>query len=229
MYKGKSFLAIIPARYGSKSIVNKNLQKIGKKTLLGRSIDHAKQSRYIDHIVVSTNGKDIKEEALFYRAAVVDRPEEISGPLDSTESALIHAVENINKEFDYVVLLQPTSPFRLDGMIDRCIRKMVDEDGDSLLTVWKFHNFCFYYEEKNGELKSTFDYLNRPMRQKLNLKEWFNFDNGNVYIIKTKCLLDSKCRISGKVLLEPITAFETIQIDEQEDLEVCRKIIKGDF
>ena len=78
MYKSKSILVCVPARHGSKSIKNKNLQKVGNETLVARSIRHAKSSNFVDEVVVSTNSDKIKKEALSHGAKVLDRPESIS-------------------------------------------------------------------------------------------------------------------------------------------------------
>ena len=140
MYKKKTILALIPARSGSVSIKDKNLQIVGEETILARSIRHAKNSELVDQVAVSTDGQKIKEEAAKHGAVVIDRPPKICGPNSSTEEAMLHAVE-ISPRHDYIMVLQPTSPFRSKGLIDRCIRKIIDEKGESLLTCWKFHNF----------------------------------------------------------------------------------------
>ena len=226
MYEEKTFVALIPARAGSVSIKDKNLQKVGSETILARSIRHAKESKYVDQVVVSTNGETIKKEAIKRDALIINRPMEISGPVSSTEKAMLHAIE-VLPPCDYVVLLQPTSPFRSDGLIDRCIERVIKEKADSLIGCWKFHNFCFYQEEEDGEWVSVYDYVNRPMHEQLDISEFRLFDCGNIYITKTSCLKATKCRIGGKIIIEPISLLETIQIDSLEELETCRHIVGG--
>lgn len=232
MFRTSRILCIVPSRSGSVSIPKKNLCKVGKHSLVGRSILHAQASEYIDKIVVSTNGADIKEEALKYGASVVDRPDEISGPTSSTEEAVIHAINAVNKpdySFDYVVILQPTSPFRIGGTIDRCIERIVNENADSLVSSFRFHNFCFYKLVEDGIWHSTFDYHNRPMRQQIPLEGWYSFDCGNIYVTKVSYFLEHKCRLGGKILVEPISQLEMMQIDEPKDLEICNNIACGEI
>jgi len=227
VYRGKTFLGFIPARAGSQGIIRKNLQRVGDETILARSIRHLKESEYVDHIIISTNGDEIKKEAWKCGAQIITRPEEISGPLSLAEEALNHAIQTCKKHH-YIVFLQATSPFRSKGLIDRCIRRIVDEGGDSLLTTWRFHDFCFYYKSEGGMLFSTYDYIHRPMRQELTLSEFKEFDCGNLYLTRTNYFLESQCRLGGKLLLEPVSTLESIQIDDEIDLEMCQKIAKGD-
>lgn len=225
MYQNKNILVMIPARAGSKGIKNKNLQIVGTESIITRSIRHAQQSQYADIIAVSTNGQDIKEEALQHGAQVIDRPDDLSTSTSPTEEAMIHAVQTI--KCDYCLILQPTSPFRSPGLIDRCISKIIDEGADSLVTGWKFHDFCFYKEIETGEWLSTFDYVHRPMRQAIPLKGFKFFDCGNVYITRTEFLLKEKCRLGGKIVVEPVSSLECVQIDDYDDLELCHRIASG--
>jgi len=227
MYKHKKFLVVIPARSGSVSIENKNLQKAGADTLVVRSIKHAQKSKYVDQIVVSTNGSNIKEEALKSGIDVLDRPEEISGPLSSTEETLLHVLGYYSAS--YIVCLQPTSPFRFENLIDRCIERIVNESGDSLIACWKFHDFCFYRVIEDGNWLATYDYQNRPMRQSLGVQEFKFFDCGNLYITKTEFLLKRKCRLGGKIVVEPVSLLESLQIDSIDELELCQKIANGEI
>jgi len=227
MFKGKSFLAFIPARAGSKSIKNKNLQKVGDKTILARSIYHAKNSKFVDEIVVSTNGKSIRKEAQKNRVEVIKRPQSISGPISSTEEAMLHAVE-IKKHMDFIIVLQPTSPFRSPGLIDRCIERMAEEDADSLVTCWKFHNFCFYRLLEDGHWLSTFDYCDRPMHEQLTLSEFRFFDCGNLYLTRIPFFREKKQRLGGKILVEQVSMLDAMQIDSAEELRMCQNIANGE-
>lgn len=222
MYKDKNILILVPARGGSKSIKDKNLQIVGGETLVARSVRHAKGSRLADRVVVSTNNCDIKNEAIKKNCEVVNRPEEISGPLSSTEETMIHSLSLV--PCDFVVVLQPTSPFRSEGLVDRCIKKIIDENADSLVACWKFHNFCFYQECENCEWKSTYNYKNRLMHEQLSVSDFHFFDCGNLYITKTDFLVKSKCRLGGKVIVEEVSILENIQIDSQYELDICKKI-----
>jgi len=119
-------LAVILARGGSKGLKRKNLQKIDGESLLGRVIGHAKQSKKISHILVSTDDDEIADEALKLGALVpFRRPAELSSDLATTESALQHALRHFelswDKTVDICVFLTATDIFRNPHWIDDCI------------------------------------------------------------------------------------------------------------
>jgi CMP-N-acetylneuraminic acid synthetase len=109
-----SAIAIIPARGGSKGIPDKNLQTVGGVSLLARTISACLQSDSITTVYVSTDSDRIAEVASNCGAQVIRRPVEISGDKASSESALLHALGEIEKETSLpqnVLFAQCTSPF----------------------------------------------------------------------------------------------------------------------
>lgn len=136
MYKGKRFLAVVPARGGSVSVPLKNIRPLAGKPLLRYTIDQAAAVPELDAVVVSTDDSRIAGVAVHAGGRVVDRPGELATATAPTEWALLHALDALgDDQFDYVVLLEPTSPFRTPATISRCIRTIVDEDVPSLVTV----------------------------------------------------------------------------------------------
>lgn len=110
-WHGKSVLAIIPARGGSKRVIEKNLRKIGGKSLVQRSIETALQNEYIDKVCVSTDHAKIIEQASEYKGvSPLLRPAEISDDKAPAIQYVEHALEELG-EFDIIVILQPSSPF----------------------------------------------------------------------------------------------------------------------
>jgi len=125
MYKDKTFLAIIPARAGSKRLANKNSLLLKNKPLIGHTIDAAKESNYIDEIIVSSDSEKIVEISKEMKVtAPFLRPKHLSSDTASLVDVTIHAVnylKGLNKEYDYIIILQPTSPFRKAEHIDEAI------------------------------------------------------------------------------------------------------------
>ena len=114
MTPSSAALALIPARGGSKGIPGKNLQLIGGRPLVLRSIQAAQASRGVGRVVVSTDDDVIRSLALEAGAEVVSRPEAIAGDTASSESALLHALEMLSEQGtlpERLVFLQCTSPF----------------------------------------------------------------------------------------------------------------------
>ena len=119
MIKGQSVLGVILARAGSKRVPNKNLRAFRGKPLLSWTVDAAKQSAYLDSLILST---DIPIEALGdYAPPIVQRPAELATDDATSEDALRHVMSL--HPADWIVLLQPTSPLRTAADIDACIER----------------------------------------------------------------------------------------------------------
>jgi len=116
----KTFLAIIPARGGSKRLPRKNLLDLCGKPLIAWSIEAALKSKYISKVIVSSDEEEILNIAKEYKADFIKRPDELASDTATTFDALKHTLENVEK-YDYVVLLQPTSPLRDEKHIDEAI------------------------------------------------------------------------------------------------------------
>ncbi|MCU6279888.1 cytidylyltransferase domain-containing protein [Enterobacter quasiroggenkampii] len=104
-------IAIIPARSGSKGLVNKNILMLVDRPLIAYTIEAAKKSELFDHVIVSTDSYEYKSIAEYYGAEVVMRGEELSSD-SATSFMVVEHVLNKYVNHDYFVLLQPTSPFR---------------------------------------------------------------------------------------------------------------------
>lgn len=120
MIKGETVLAVIPARGGSKRAPRKNLRPFRGVPLLLHSQAHALQSKYIDLVVCSTEDVEITALAQNHMLHVVPRPAELADDAATNEDVLRFVLKQV-KDFDLVVLLQPTSPLRSAEDIDRCI------------------------------------------------------------------------------------------------------------
>ena len=140
MYKGKKILAVVPARGGSKGIKLKNLRSVGGHTLIEWIAKTVKDSTTIDKIVASTDHDEIAKECENFNIEVpFRRPESLSGDRIGDLEVLTHALTEsekvYNTNFDVVVMLQPTSPLRTSEHVEECIKKLIDNDFDSVWTV----------------------------------------------------------------------------------------------
>ena len=127
-----TILGVIPARGGSKGIPRKNIKMIAEKPLIQWTIESAKSSELISRFVVSTEDAEIAKVSKECGAEVIDRPLAFAADETSTVSVLQHAMSVI--EADVVVILQPTSPERNIGLIDKCIQKFIEAKTDNLAT-----------------------------------------------------------------------------------------------
>ena len=139
MYQNKRILAIIPARGGSKGIPHKNIINLCGKPLIAYSIEAAKQSTYIDTVIVSTDDVDIQQISEEYGASVPFlRDAQIASDEATTISVVVDAVERLKEKeqiFDAVVLLQPTSPLRTTEEIDVAIDVFFQNEMKGVVSV----------------------------------------------------------------------------------------------
>lgn len=228
-------VAVIPARGGSKRIPLKNLAKIGNDSLLSLAIKHAKDSKKTERIIVSTDSSDISNEA---RDAGVEvpwlRPDDLADDSSKTVDVLIHAVEMFKKKFDYlpmqIILLEPTAPFRSGSMIDDAVTHFEKHDADCLVSVNKIEHI--YHPEELLTDKGEFylrPYLedrtfeNRKLR---GVQDPVYAQNGLVYVINTKSLLENRSIYGGKVLKYETDPSLFCDIDNPEDLEYANYLFK---
>lgn len=199
-------IGLIPARGGSKGIPNKNIKMICGKPLIVWTIEKAKKSRLLDRVIVSTDSDAIAEIARKAGAEVLKRPDFLATDTASTQDVMIHALENFPA--DVLVLLQPTSPCRTEGLIDECILEFQAQDCDSLATGW----MCDYKEYGKNTLP----------RQQIN---GFFYDDGNVYVIKAENILKGD-RYGTRIRRKIISRYENAEIDDEYDFWLLEQILK---
>lgn len=229
MTRNGGFIAVIPARGGSKGVVNKNIRSLDGKPLLAYSIETAKECGRIERVIVSTDSQDIAQIARTHGAEVVLRPAQLASDSAPTEPVMLHALDELratdNFEPEYVVLLQPTSPYRKQGTLDRCIDHFFNERADSLLTVCESHSF--FWERDNKVSRALYDFKNRPRRQDIPDRDRRYRENGSVYITRTSLLLSEKNRLGGSIALYPMSEEESYEIDSPFDFWLLEQIIQN--
>lgn len=212
-------IAIIPARGNSKRLPNKNIKLLGGLPLLVHSINYAKQHNFIEVIYVSTDNAAIKKVALQYGAQVIDRPQELSGDLEPTVTALKHVLESIG-DVENVILLQPTNPLRPKNLLKEAFQLFTEQNCDSLFTVSRNH-------QKLGTIENnTFKPFNYKIGQRSQDLKPLYFENGLLYITKAVHILNNQIITKNAFPLEVNHAFAAIDIDTQEDFELADFMLK---
>ena len=217
MYNKKTFLAIIPARGGSKRLPRKNVLNLAGKPLIAWSIESGLRSKYIDKVIVSSDDDEIIDISKKYNAQTIKRPDELASDTATTFDALKHTIDNIEK-YDYIVLLQATSPLRDEKHIDNAIELLESKEADAIVSVCEMNHSPLWSntlplnDSMIGFLKD--EILNKRSQD---LEKYFRL-NGAIYICKSKKLLEEK----SFFLKENIFAYKmdresSIDIDEEID------------
>ena len=222
-----NYIAIIPARKGSKEIPGKNIKSLAGKPLIVWSIEQALRSKRISRVIVSTDCNQIAEISKKSGAEVPFlRPKKYAQDYSTTESVLIHAVKKLRLEIlkneTSIVLLQPTSPIRYKNSIDKAINRFEIEKADSLVSVNSTRKF---YWKNDRFVKPMYDIYKRPMRQKIKKNEIFFAENGSIYITKVKTLSKSKNRLGGRIVLYEMLDNEAFEIDSAKDFMIVKNLM----
>ncbi|MGL2994913.1 cytidylyltransferase domain-containing protein [Flavobacterium sp. TSSA_36] len=184
-------LAIIPARGGSKGVPGKNTKLLGGKPLIVHASDCAKQSKYEMDIVVSTDSEEIKKCCIDNNIKYVDRPSEFAKDDSSVIPVIHHVLEKMNSNYDLIVLLQPTSPFRKSEQLDQIItffKKDINLEGViSVVPVEDNHPARMYSLNSDFGMKPFLSSKEETVRRQ-DLNPVY-LRNGCFYVVKTESFL----------------------------------------
>jgi CMP-N-acetylneuraminic acid synthetase len=227
----KKILAIIPARGGSKGLPRKNIKPLLGKPLIAWTVEQAKNSKYIDKVVVSTDDEEIAEISKKYGAEVPFlRPKELARDDSPTIDAIIHAInwfEERGEFFDILILLQPTSPLRTTEDIDNAIELFLNnKDALSLISVKENEHPPFWsLEIENKFLKPLFgeEYF-KKRRQELP-KSYM--PNGAIFISYVDILKKYKTFYTPKTIAYIMPPERSIDIDNEFDFLLAEFILKN--
>jgi len=209
--------SLITARGGSKTIPKKNILPLKEKPLIAYSI-LASINSFVHETWVSTDDEMIKKVSIEWGAKVIDRPKKYATDTSMNESSLLQFAEQEN--FDWLIFIQPTSPFINTEYINKGIEMIKTGKYDSVFTATKKH----WVPTWTKDIKPiNWDIVNRPRRQD---REYHYEENGMFYITSKERLLESKLRYGGKMGIVKIPLYDSFQIDSSEDLELIKKIIE---
>ena len=227
--KNNSFLAIIPARGGSKGIPGKNIKEIANKPLIAWTIEHAKKSKYIHKLIVSSDDSRIAEVAKSFGCDVPFlRPKNLSED-ESHRNKYIRHVVDMFSEYEHLVILQPTSPLRDVSHIDEAIDFYLNYKSPACVSVCeqKPSPHWMFSMEDNKTLKPI---ISNPIFSRRQDIENFYCLNGAIFIINTKFFMESS--ESDPFLTEhtigfKMDAFSSIDIDDNFDWFIAEQILNS--
>lgn len=227
MHKGHTFLAVIPARGGSKGIPNKNIVVIHNKPLIQYTIETALQSKYLDRIIVSTDNQEIANTATSIGAEVPFlRPAHLAQDNSKTIDVLVHTIKHLKAlgtEYDFIVLLQPTQPLREAFHIDQAIEQLIEHNANALVSVSEVKEHPILMRTiENGKLKSLLGANSTVRRQ--DFPAYYKV-NGSIYINKLDNDFNEDISLNDNPFPYVMDSYYDLDIDTEEDLiEFQRKL-----
>lgn len=205
----KKILAIIPARAGSKGIPNKNIRIIGGRPLVYYSINNALKSKYITDVIVSTDSEQVRIIATQMGAETIRRNPELSGDDITLDSVIYDAIPK-DKEWDYIITMQPTSPTLKLETLDNAIEYAIKNDLDTLISAINAPHLS--WGEKDG--KKVPNYSERLNRQYLPPC----YMETGAFVISKANVVTEKTRIGKNVDVYELSEDEAQDIDTFADL-----------
>ena len=232
MINGKTVLAIIPARGGSKGIPRKNIRLLSGKPLITWTIDEAKKSKYIDKTIVSTDSQEIANIAIKYGVEIpFIRPTELAKDETPSSDVIINTLQwferNQNQKFDLLILLQPTSPLRNSYQIDAALKDFISNPSNKCLVSVKEVEESPYWMKiidtdhylKNFTLKQN-NFTRRQDLPKVYIL------NGAIYIMRTADFMNYKSFNVDNTIPFLMDKKTSIDIDSEEDFVLAEVIVK---
>lgn len=226
-------LAIIPARGGSKGLPGKNIKPLLGKPLIGWTIEQAQKSKYITEIYVSTDSQEIANVVEQFGVKVPElRPAHLASDTATSASFVIYTIEKLRyegKEFDYIILLEPTSPLRLSSDIDHALELLINNqnNAESIVGVCRAecsHPAFMVKMNSLGLLTSYCDQMSAIRRQDLDVLYYFE---GTLYASRVDSFLEKKTFYHDKALPYIIPKSRAFEIDDQEDWFIVESILKN--
>lgn len=213
--------ALIPARAQSKRFPGKNLASFLDIPIIAHSIKYALAQKEIDRVIVSTDCPDIRTISLEFGAEVIDRPEELATDFSPTIATMQHALEQLDDDVEYFVLLQPTNPLRPIELFSQAIELMKKYNRKSLFTLSPLTKKIGHIEQ------SKFMPLNYTPGMRSQGLRPSHYENGLLYIthrdfIKEGIIFDQNS--FPMVIDHP---YGKVDIDTPDDLRFAEFIFKN--
>lgn len=226
MINDRKVLGIIPARGGSKGVPRKNIREVAGKPLIAWTIEEAKKSKYIDRLILSTEDDEIISIAQEWGCDVpFVRPAELSQDDTPGIEPVIHAIQLL-PGYDYVVLLQPTSPLRKVEDIDGCIELCVSKQESSCVSVTMPDKSPYWMFTVDGDgLMHPLIEQTAIIPRRQDLPKVYAL-NGAVYVSNVTLLLEQRSFLTENTIAYVMTKSSSIDIDTDADINIAESLIK---
>lgn len=217
-----SSIGFIPLRKGSKGIPGKNKKKLLGRPLFCWVLGEAIASQ-LDTVYVFTDDEEIitfinKEYHWTNKVKTILRSDASATNTASTEMGMKEFVNQLEEPFDFLCLLQATSPFTEAQDINNCLESVENGTNDSALTVVNTHRFTWTSDGK----PKNYDVFNRPRRQDF---DGLLIENGACYVTTSDAFRESRNRISGNIATVPMAEDSLTEIDTLTDWKIVEELL----
>lgn len=229
MINDKSILAIIPARGGSKRLPRKNILDLNGKPLIQWSIDAALECKYIDKILVTTDDDEIINYVKKNNnIEIIKRPDELASDTAKSFDAIVHAIDQLTTTYEYIILLQPTSPLRTYQHINEAIELLDKKNAHAIVSVVEMDHSPLWSNTlpKNDSMVNFLE-TNVIDKRSQELEMYYRL-NGAIYICKTdKLLKENSFFIEDNIFAYKMDRKSSIDIDEEIDFQFTEFLLNN--
>ncbi|MDB9785468.1 acylneuraminate cytidylyltransferase family protein [Amylibacter sp.] len=220
---------MITARGGSKGLPGKNIRQFNGQPLLYWTIQAAKESKYLDRLVITTDCSEIAGIAEQFGCEVPFlRPKELAADTSPSNVAITHALECLNENYDYLTILEPTSPLREGKDIDQSIEIIVDEKMKSVLSVSKVeaHHPQFLFNKSDQNIMSNYLRHDYKSVRRQDISSLYALD-GSIYTVRTQDYLQTgEVVFDGATFALQLESWKEYEIDTLDDFIAAEALAK---
>lgn len=216
-------VAVVPARGGSRGVAAKNVRRVGGVPLVARAVLAAERARLINNVFVSTDDTAIADAALDAGATVIERPGHLSTDEASSESALLHSLDDLERDGirpDILVFIQATSPFIDPDDLDDAVERVAAGECDVVFSAVETFSFL-WTSDRDDVIGVNHDASVRLRRQD---REPHYRETGAFYVLRVDGFRKAKHRFFGKIGVTLVDAETSIDIDTPGDLLRARSL-----
>ena len=230
MIAGKTILAIIPARGGSKGVPRKNTRILAGKALIAWTIEAAKKSKYIDRLILSSENEEIIQVAKEWGCEVpYKRPIELARDDTPGIESVIHAINTLGEKYDFVVLLQPTSPLRTVEDIDGCVQHCIMTESPACVSLTEVQQSPYWMYNLDDDMKlKSFVQNGEIINRRQDLPKVYVL-NGAVYVAESGFIMEHKSFLTDETAGYIMSGENSVDIDTELDFAYCEWLINRKY
>jgi len=226
MINQKKILAIIPARGGSKGITRKNIRMLGDRPLIAWTIEAAQNSMYVDRVIVSTDDVEIAEVASRFNCDVpFMREPELARDETPMMDVVIDAIQRC-PGYDWVLLLQPSSPLRDVADIDSAVHFCLEKKAPSCVSIALVEEspYWMYMLNDDGTINPLLSHYEVTRRQ--DLPPVYSL-NGAIYFAQADWLMKNRTFVTEHTIAYKMPAERSMDLDTESDFQQLQIFLKN--